>query len=205
MENTPPFIAWLPIALLLFGLAALVIAIFIGWIFGWIFGSDNIWAANATVPGRFVCYLIWIGSLGALGAIAFVSINALAIQTDATFDLTNRRLIQIRIVLGALFGVVLSIPFGFPDFVEFCKSIATNELTKSTVAVGPATVGESEIFTKGAVLLLLPFILGFSTPLVVLVLNRFVDGVSTLFGHTGGASKIPIVPTKDLKQAPPMQ
>jgi hypothetical protein len=183
----------------LFGLAALVVAIFVGRIFGWM-GWDEL----ATVPARFVCYLMWIGCLGGLGAIAFVSINALAIQTDATFDLTNRRLIQIRIVLGALFGVVLSIPFGFPDFVEFCQSIADSQLVKTIVSVGATEVKDGEIFTKRAGLLLLPFILGFSTPLVVLVLNRFVDGVSTLFGHSGGASKIPVVPVRELKQPPAM-
>jgi len=60
------------------------------------------------------CYFLWTACLGAIGAIAFLSMNALSIQQDVTFDLTNKSLLAVRIVLGSLFGVVLRFPLGFP-------------------------------------------------------------------------------------------
>jgi hypothetical protein len=120
-------------------------------------------------------YFLWTALLGALGSIAFLSMNALSIQTDATFDLTNHSLLAVRIVLGSLFGVVLSIPFGFDSFVTFCE----------TIGRGAAQAGQNTWVSYGiqATLLLLPFILGFSTSLVILILNRLVESVSVFFGQ----------------------
>jgi hypothetical protein len=119
-------------------------------------------------------YLLWTVSLGGLGAIAYLSMNALAIQSDVTFDLTNHRLLAVRIILGCLFGLVLSIPFGFESFVTFSESISRG----STAAVAN-TFGSLGL---QAAFLLLPFILGFSTSLVVLVPNRFIESISVFFG-----------------------
>jgi hypothetical protein len=121
-----------------------------------------------------VTYFFWTICLGALGSIAFLSMNALSIQNDMTFDLTNKSLLWVRIVLGSLFGLVLSIPFGFEGFVSFCGSIAKNTDIGGTNSV-PA-------FGLQGALLLLPFILGFSASLVMLVLNRFVESIAVFFG-----------------------
>jgi hypothetical protein len=114
--------------------------------------------------------------LGAIGAIAFISMNALSIQSDATFDMTNRRLLAVRIVLGSLFGVVLSIPFGFESFLNFRVSISGAVNVDSVEKISP-------LFSLQAALLLLPFLLGFSTSLVILVLNRFVESIAVFFGE----------------------
>jgi hypothetical protein len=42
-------------------------------------------------------YLLWLMSLGATGAVAFIGTNVLSVQEDATFDLTNTRLMALRI------------------------------------------------------------------------------------------------------------
>jgi hypothetical protein len=65
------------------------------------------------------CYFLWAALLGAFGGIAFLSMNALSIQKDITFDLANKSLLAVRIVLGALVGFFLSMPFGFYSFVAF--------------------------------------------------------------------------------------
>jgi hypothetical protein len=44
---------------------------------GWLFGS----------------YLAWTFCLGGLGAIGFLAMNSLAIQNDATFDLSKTSLV----------------------------------------------------------------------------------------------------------------
>jgi hypothetical protein len=120
------------------------------------------------------CYMLWLAALGAVGSIAFIGMNALAVQDDATFDLTNRRLIVLRIALGALFGVVLTLPFGFQDFIIFVGG-----LRSGGAGLSPGVATQS-------VLLLLPFILGFSTPLVIMVLNQFVEAVQSFRQEDGG-------------------
>lgn len=115
-------------------------------------------------------YLFWLLSLGAIGAIAFIVMNALSVQQDATFDLSNQQLMILRIVVGALFGLVLTLPFGFAEFVAFVKEIKNGS--------SPDTG-----HTEQAILLLLPFVLGFSTSLVIMILNKLMDGVQAFFGR----------------------
>jgi hypothetical protein len=130
-------------------------------------------------------YIIWLLSLGAIGSTAFIGMNALSVQEDATFDLTNERLMCLRIALGALFALVLSLPFGFPDFVSYCWKLISNSRTTASGAD----------FSMRAIMLLLPFVLGFSTSLVIMILNRFVDAVQTFFG------KAPVAPAGTLPGA----
>lgn len=190
LSQTPKLIAWLPIVLVILALVSLVSAI----LAGYVFGSSPVFIIGV----RFVSYLIWLLCLGAIGAIAFISMNALSIQNDVTFDLTNRRHLAVRIVLGALFGLVLSFPFGFGSFLDFCISVTQgggSDLQAAPLpgAVGATTTGDDarDLITLEAALLLLPFILGFSTSLVILVLNRFVESISIFFGerHNAGATK----------------
>jgi hypothetical protein len=165
----PRVVAWLPLLLLFLSFCSLIFAII-------------------TVEDRFkifIFYLFWLLGLGAVGAIAFVGVNAISIQSDVTFDITNRRLLAMRIVLGALFGAMLTLPWGFDSFILFCKSIAkaTDESNNARAATTSITTEESKALTFGAVMLLLPFILGFSTSLVILILNRLVEGVGIFFGE----------------------
>ena len=127
-------------------------------------------------------YLIWLFSLGAIGAVAYIGMNALSIQEDITFDLTNPRLMILRIVLGGLFGLVLTLPFGYQDFLNFCVS-----LIKANPV--PAEQPEGNKSAWQAVTLLMPFVLGFSTSLVLLVLNQMVDGFQAFFGKGSIAAK----------------
>jgi hypothetical protein len=154
---------------LIAGLSALFIVVALLSLVGAIF------AVERNVVLLLGCYCFWTACLGANGAIAFLSMNALSIQTDVTFDLTNNSLLAVRIALGALLGVVLSIPFGFYGFITFCESIARGIAAPSAANFG----------LGGALPLLLPFILGFSTSLVILVLNRFVESITVFFGGRG--------------------
>ena len=132
-------------------------------------------------------YIFWLLSLGAVGATAFIAMNALSLQEDATFDLSNTRLIVLRIALGALFALVLCIPFGFNDFVEFLRYLRDPR-------AAPQSAAEA---SRSTLMLLLPFILGFSTSLVIMVLNRFVEAVHTFFGKSSVVvSNAPTAPTR---------
>lgn len=118
-------------------------------------------------------YLLWVISLGALGSLSFLGMNALSIQSDITFDLTNQTFFLLRLVLGALFALVLTAPVGVEPFVFFLADQArgTGRMGANTYTLG-----------KQLMLLLLPFVLGYSTSLVVTILNRLVEAVRTFFG-----------------------
>ena len=90
-------------------------------------------------------------------------------QDDVTFDITNTKLIVLRVVLGTLFGVALALPFGIEPFTTFISNIYN---------APPPT---SELVMK-SMLLLVPFLLGFSTTLVIMILNQSLDAVQTFFG-----------------------
>lgn len=154
----------LPISLLLVALAALIMAV-VAQDTGWLSLTAN--RGSRLLP----FYSIWLMALGASGSVAFIGMNALSVQQDITFDLSNRTLMLLRIILGALFGLVLTLPFGFLGFVGFVQDIAKG--------------GSLPSVTTQTMLLLLPFILGFSTSLVIMILNRLVDGVQAFFGKGG--------------------
>lgn len=131
-------------------------------------------------------YLFWLMSLGAIGAVAFIAMNALSVQEDVTFDLTNTRLMWLRLVLGALFGLVLTLPLGFEDFIKFCTAIIKPSAT------------EAKTLSSQTIMLLLPFILGFSTSLVILILNQFVEAVQSFFGRRPPApAPVAVLPTSN--------
>jgi hypothetical protein len=173
LGEIPFWMAWLPIILAGIGLASLM---------GAVHTAGVMFQAERALVGVYVLpfYLAWLMSLGAIGSVAFIGMNALSVQQDITFDLTNTRLMVLRIALGALFGLVLTLPFGFDGFVRFCVSIVIPSdrlLRESGVSV-----------TTETMLLLLPFILGFSTSLVIMILNQLVEAVQAFFGRRGSGS-----------------
>ncbi|MEM9635345.1 MAG: hypothetical protein AAGA50_28735, partial [Pseudomonadota bacterium] len=122
-------------------------------------------------------FLLWLMSLGAIGAAAFIGFNAISVTSDITFDISDSRLIVQRIVLGALFALFFTLPFGFHEFLAFVKGLSAAALNKATVPT------RSELaFTNQSLLLIMPFVLGYSTSLVILILNRLISSASTLFG-----------------------
>jgi hypothetical protein len=103
-------------------------------------------------------YILWLCSLGAIGSISFLGMNALSVQDDATFDLTNTKLLVLRVTLGSLFGVVLALPFSFESFTRFIgQLLSPNSASGSAVGAAANAAG----LTVESLTLLLPFILGF--------------------------------------------
>ena len=123
-----------------------------------------------------VFYLVWTGSLGSLGALSSIGMNALSIQDDITFDITNAGLRSLRVIIGALFAVVLDAPFGYHAFFNFCNNLAFPVFGNSQ------PVDPSEWTIGKIILLLAPFIFGYSTSTVILILNQLIDAVQSLFG-----------------------
>jgi len=131
-------------------------------------------------------YIIWLGCMGSIGAVAFIGMNAISAQNDITFDLSNRRLMSLRIVLGGLFAIVLTLPLGSEGFVAFCYKF----ITGYTMTGAEADNNVSGIGQFGQALpLVMPFLLGFSTSLVILVLNQLIEGIQAFFGRRPGATR----------------
>ena len=152
-----------PVAL---GLVLIAIGTLIGCILMWHQAMER-----STV---LVWYILWLSALGGIGSLASIGMNALSIQDDATFDLSNTKQLVVRASLGVIFAVVLTLPFGFDSFFEFMKHLNSANASKSDGFTG--LVGQ-------AGLLLFPFILGFSTSLVVMILNQFADAVMSFLGR----------------------
>lgn len=170
LSRTPAFVNYLAVLFLGFAVAALAVSIFPPNLNVLPTGGDSNLATRA--GWQLAGYLTWLFCLGGIGSIAFIGVNALAIQADATFDLDNRGQVLRRILLGALFGIVLTLPFGYFHFLAFCNAMADPS-------------GKAIELEQG-ISLLMPFVLGFSSSLVMLVLNRLVQGAETVFGIRRG-------------------
>jgi hypothetical protein len=173
LGGLPWTIAWLPSSFAAVALVSLLLAVIaIGHPLVGFGGLSNV----------FPFYLVWLMSLGAVGSVAFIGMNALSVQEDATFDLTNGRLTALRISLGALFALVLTLPTdGYDSFVQLCQRLLRPGETAVSTQAGQLGLSIS------ALLLLLPFILGFSTSLVILILNQLLEGV---YGQQSGTAKL---------------
>jgi hypothetical protein len=170
LGRIPWWVAWLPVVLALLAIVFLVGAQLV-------LRQEMEFASLEIAASRiFPFYIGWLASLGAMGALAFIGMNALSVQDDVTFDLMNTRLMFLRITLGSLFGLILALPFAIDDFVKFLAN---------TIVIRREANPD---IMRQAVMMVSPFILGFSTSLVILILNRFVDGVQGFFGRsTAGA------------------
>ena len=69
------------------------------------------------IPGALLLpFMSFVIALGAIGASASIGMNALSVQDDATFDISSGKFLWLRLLLGALFGALLTLPWGFPVF-----------------------------------------------------------------------------------------
>jgi hypothetical protein len=122
------------------------------------------------------CYPAWLACaiplsaiFGALGSIAFIYVYALSTQLDSELDATSPPMVVIRVLMGALFAMILSLPFWYNSFYKFGHILDPSPKDQ-----------QPEL--KDVMALLFPFVIGFSTPLVLSILNRLVESVQTLFG-----------------------
>jgi hypothetical protein len=127
-------------------------------------------------------YFVWLVSMGCLGAVANIGMNAIAAKNDITFDTSNIRLIFLRIILGGLFAVILMLPLGSQNFIALCYQFVTGYTLKAEV--GEATVGAM----AQASAVVMPFLLGYSTTLVLVILNQWIGRVQSVFDKQAAPS-----------------
>lgn len=123
-----------------------------------------------------IAFLVWTLSQGALGACAFVcltaTVHALKDKSGSgplypALDVTDENILSIRVVLGALFALLIALPIG----------------GRSVLVVYQAFLETHPVPTvEDWIIVLVPFMFGFSTTLVLAIFNRIIAGISTLFG-----------------------
>jgi hypothetical protein len=173
LGGIPHAFARLPIIFVAISLAALLVSVMLPFIFqllSWDHGTVFTMTSLTLVS----CYLMWLISMGGMGSISFIGMNALSVQQDVTFDLLNPRLINLRVALGALFALVLTLPFGYVGYAKFINVLTGQE----------ATPIPSPLDASDSLMLVLPFLLGFSTSLVIMILNRMLEAAQSFFGRT---------------------
>ena len=167
LSQFPLIIIYVAVFSLALSMASLVSAVYPGFLLR---GAD---ADHLTLSEMFA-FVLWTISLGALGSIAFISVNGLSMQSDATFDVTNTRFVLLRIILGALFGVLIALPISYTPFLTFCQQLA------SAVPAVQNSISSSQVLY-----LLLPFLVGFSASLFMTIINKLMAGVQSIFGVDG--------------------
>jgi hypothetical protein len=142
-----------------------------------IYYESLIYTANEHHYGMISLYfLIWLISMGCIGAIASIGMNAIKAQNDLTFDISDGRSTTLRVVLGGLFALVLILPFGNDCFIDYCYFIGTG----STLQHFDGRVEET--LNIRVLTLIAPFLIGYSTSLVIFILDRLMVRAKGLFG-----------------------
>ena len=134
--------------------------------------------------------LSWTCALGGLGTSAFFGTSLLAQLASATGndqarlkETTDDTYLQTRLMIGILFAFVLGLPFGHLSLVTASTSLFQD------------VVWNAELFTT-MLHILAPFLLGFSTALVLSILERLIEGIKTTLGVGQPIQQHPSAPAK---------
>ena len=134
--------------------------------------------------------LSWTCALGGLGTSAFFGTSLLAQLASASGndqaklkEITDYTYLQTRLMIGILFAFVLGLPFGHLSLVT-----ASTSLFKDIV-------WDTDLFTT-MLHILAPFLLGFSTALVLSILERLIEGIKTTLGVGQPIQQHPSSPAK---------
>lgn len=127
-----------------------------------------------------LCFLVsitaWTVSQGGLGACAYLG-TRVAVQkaqglSDSKLfkdsaDITDISVLKVRVIQGLLFAFLIGLPLSYQALDRILKSLYTEgyNVSASDFAV-----------------ILLPFLLGFSTNLVLVILDRSILSIQTFFG-----------------------
>jgi hypothetical protein len=138
--------------------------------------------------------IIWSLAQGGLGACAFLGTSVIRKSAEdidrvqnvpeqgsknndisqQLVDITDRNFLKIRIILGALFGFLLGLPLARPAlhiiYMSMNNAPAEGQLMPNGVSA------------QSIALMVMPFLIGFSTNLVLVIFSRFISSIQTLFG-----------------------
>lgn len=155
------------------------------------YGIDNGTISLVRLPPFFEVLLVlaWTCALGGLGVSAFFGTSLLtqlaASRSQSTAvapsgqisgtdnrnlrELTDNNYLRTRVMVGILFSFVLGLPFGYLSLMTACQALVER-------------VEWDSHLIDAVTHIMAPFILGFSTTVVLAVLERIVEGVRTILG-----------------------
>jgi hypothetical protein len=125
---------------------------------------------------------IWTIAQGALGACAYLGTRVTLKKNQGIsdsdilgdlVDITDVNVLRMRIILGSLFAFVIGMPISLQSLNNISKLMYDS--------TGNPTASDF-------VFILVPFLLGFSTNLVLAILGRCVASIQTFFGIPGSRS-----------------
>jgi hypothetical protein len=142
----------------------------------------NLYLINSGSAWRAFLWLViicaWSVSQGGLGACAFLGTSVImktSILTDTgpreNIDLTDRNFLVIRVILGTSFAVIIGLPYS-----PLGLNLIPNLYLKGTIL---------PVDEYNFMLSLIPFLAGFSTNLVLVILGKFVGAIEGVFGSPG--------------------
>jgi hypothetical protein len=109
-------------------------------------------------------------------------------------DITDKNILQTRIVLGCVFALTFGLPLSFYSleglrhflFPYMAPAVATSVTVNLSSAGTPTGTASSAPTATSAdiIWIVAPFMLGFSIHLVISLLNRFIASMRTFFGVT---------------------
>jgi hypothetical protein len=164
------FFGLIPLAFLLASIGALLCRFLNGGIF-----TEDTLAFNTSY---LLSLIVWTVAQGGLGACAFLGTRVATKRLEKkpldrsmdTTDITDKSILKIRIILGCLFGSLIGIP------------IANLALDKIEAVLYPPANSSPNLIPSDLAFMILPFMIGFSTNLVLSILERSIDAIRTLFG-----------------------
>jgi hypothetical protein len=106
----------------------------------------------------------WAFALGGLGAVASIFLHMLKLLPQETLRTSDEFELVGRLVLGCLFSTVLSITLTSRELIQFFGSLRSTEVV------------------EGGAMLLLPFLAGYSIPLVLGLLDKAIRAVELTVG-----------------------
>jgi hypothetical protein len=132
-----------------------------------------------------LCFVLWTIAQGGLGACAFVGTKLITrtvsaskevpsntVQSDIeSADLTDRNYLKMRIVLGSLFALLLCFPIS-----RISMEKMGNEFSSTNPTINPGDL----------IQIIVPFIVGFSTSLVLTILTKLVAAIQEFLGVPDG-------------------
>jgi hypothetical protein len=107
---------------------------------------------------------LWALALGGLGAVASIFLHVLKLMPQETFRASDEFEIVGRLLLGCLFSTILAMTLAAPQIAGFFKALRANDPI------------------DGGVILLLPFLAGYSIPLVLRLLEKVIRAVELTIG-----------------------
>jgi hypothetical protein len=112
---------------------------------------------------------VWALGLGGLGAVSSIFLHVLRLLPEDTLRTSDEFEIVGRLVLGCLFSTIIAITVAATPMTTFFQSLHSIQ-------------SDGKIHVEGGVQLLLPFLAGYSLPLVLRILEKAIRAVELTIG-----------------------